>query len=46
MKPKNNAVDKLERVVFLRRVVDREIHHLNYSASKIFYQPFTLELAR
>lgn len=46
MKPKNSTVDKIERVVFLRRVVDREIHHLNYSASKIFHQPFTIELAK
>lgn len=45
MKPKNSTVDKLERVMFLQRVVDREIHHLNYSASKVFHQPFTLELA-
>lgn len=46
MRPKNNTVDKRERLKFLRRVVDREIHHLTYSASKIFYQPFTLELAK
>lgn len=46
MKPKNNAIDKLERLAFLRRVVDREIHHLNYSAGKIFHQPFTFELAK
>ncbi|RBP83251.1 hypothetical protein EBI01_19090 [Marinomonas rhizomae] len=46
MKPKKYAADKLERLLFLRRVVDREIHHLNYSASKIFNQPFTLELAK
>lgn len=45
MKRKTNAIDKLERLAFLRRVVDREIHHLNYSAAKMFSQPFTIELA-
>lgn len=44
--PKSNSVDKLERLKFLRRVVDKEIHHLNYSALKIFNQPFTVERAK
>ena len=38
--------DKLERVNFLSRVVKKEIHHLNYSASKVFNQPFTIERAK
>lgn len=38
--------DKLERVKFLSRVVKKEIDHLNYSASKVFNQPFTIERAR
>ncbi|MDC9725211.1 MAG: hypothetical protein PSN44_04750 [Gammaproteobacteria bacterium] len=46
MIPKNNFVDKLERLNFLRRVVDKEIHHLNYSARKIFNEPFTVERAK
>ena len=37
---------KLERVKFLSRVVKKEIHHLNYSANKVFSQPFTLERAK
>lgn len=37
---------KLERVKFLSRVVKKEIHHLNYSASKVFNQPFTVERAK
>ena len=37
---------KLERLRFLRRVVDKEIHHLNYSANKIFSDPFTVERAQ
>ncbi|TXK93318.1 hypothetical protein BMR02_15415 [Methylococcaceae bacterium HT1] len=39
-------IDKLERVKFLSRVVKKEIHHLNYSASKVFNQPFTIERAK
>ena len=35
--------DKLERVKFLSRVIKKEIHHLNYSASKVFNQPFTID---
>ncbi len=46
MMPKSNYVDKLERLKFLRRVVDKEIHHLNYSALKIFNKPFTVERAK
>ncbi|PHS25294.1 MAG: hypothetical protein COA83_06010 [Methylophaga sp.] len=44
--PKSNTVDKSERLKFLRRVVDKEIHHLNYSAQKIFNKPFTVERAK
>jgi len=44
--PKNSSVDKLERLTFLRRVVDKEIHHLNYSAGKLFNAPFTVERAK
>jgi len=44
--PKSNSVDKSERLKFLRRVVDKEIHHLNYSAHKIFNKPFTVERAK
>jgi len=46
MMPKSNTVDKSERLKFLRRVVDKEIHHLNYSAQKIFNKPFTVERAK
>jgi len=44
--PKNNSADKLERLTFLRRVVDKEIHHLSYSARKLFNEPFTVERAK
>jgi len=44
--PKNNSADKLERLKFLRRVVDKEIHHLSYSARKLFNEPFTVERAK
>jgi len=44
--PKNSSADKLERLTFLRRVVDKEIHHLNYSAGKLFNAPFTVERAK
>jgi len=44
--PKSNSIDTLERLKFLRRVVDKEIHHLNYSAHKIFNEPFTVERAK
>jgi len=43
---KSNAIDKLERLTFLRRVVDKEIRHLNYSALKVFHEPFTVERAK
>jgi len=36
---------KLERLRFLRRVVEKEIVHLNYSAKKVFDQPFTYKRA-
>jgi uncharacterized protein with HEPN domain len=38
-------IDKLERVKFLCRVVKKEISHLNYSATKVFKQPFTIDRA-
>ena len=43
---KRKSVDKLERLKFLRRVVDKEIRHLNYSARKTFNEPFTVEQAK
>ncbi|WP_428357391.1 hypothetical protein [Methyloprofundus sp.] len=38
--------DKLERLLFLSRVVKKEIHHLNYSADKVFNDAFTEERAK
>ena len=38
--------DKIERLKFLRRVVKKEIKHLNYSANKLFTSPFNLERAQ
>jgi len=38
--------DKLERLRFLCRVVKKEIHHLNYSAEKVFKEGFTTERAK
>jgi uncharacterized protein with HEPN domain len=38
-------INKLERVKFLCRVVKKEISHLNYSATKVFKQPFTIDRA-
>lgn len=34
-----------ERLRFLKRVVEREIHHLTYSSGNVFALPFTTELA-
>lgn len=34
-----------ERLRFLKRVVEREIHHLRYSSSSVFVSPFTDERA-
>ncbi|QTP58880.1 hypothetical protein HNO53_09285 [Billgrantia antri] len=34
-----------ERLRFLKRVVEREIHHLTYSSGNVFASPFTEELA-
>ena len=39
-------MDKLERLRFLCRVVKKEIHHLNYSADKVFKETFTEERAK
>ncbi|MED5501388.1 MAG: hypothetical protein VX950_11150 [Pseudomonadota bacterium] len=30
-----------ERLRFLKRVVEREIHHLRYSSGSVFVSPFT-----
>jgi len=43
---KSKFIDKLERLKFLQRVVEKEIHHLNYSALKVFNQPFNVERAK
>jgi len=37
---------KIERLMFLSRVVKKEINHLRYSANKIFKEPFTVERAK
>jgi hypothetical protein len=41
-----NNIATLERLKFLRRVVKKEIHHLNYSADKVFKDAFNEERAR
>ncbi|RLA22762.1 MAG: hypothetical protein DRQ62_07420 [Gammaproteobacteria bacterium] len=38
--------DKLERLIFLSRVVKKEIYHLNYSAEKVFKDVFTEQRAK
>jgi hypothetical protein len=35
----------LERLVFLIRVVEKEIRHLSYSSDQVFSEPFTVERA-
>lgn len=34
-----------ERLSFLKRVVEREMHHLSYSSNSVFSSPFTAERA-
>ena len=46
MKQVIGNMDKLERLRFLCRVVKKEIHHLNYSADKVFKETFTEERAK
>jgi hypothetical protein len=42
----NIAPDVKERLLFLLRVVDKELVHLDYAAAQVFAQPFTLEVAK
>ena len=38
--------DKKQRVIFLSRVVKKEIKHLKYSANKLFKDEFSIEKAK
>lgn len=42
----NIPSDTQARLRFLLRVVDKELVHLDYAASQVFSQPFTLERAQ
>ena len=39
----NVSQEMEERLAFLRRVIDKEIKHLNYAACQVFGQPLTYE---
>ncbi len=42
----NIPLDVKERLLFLLRVVDKELVHLNYAAAQVFNPSFTLEKAK
>jgi len=46
MKQMSKSGDKLARLLFLNRIVKKEIKHLNYSANKVFNKAFTVERAK
>jgi hypothetical protein len=39
----NIPLDVKERLLFLLRVVDKEVVHLDYAAAQVFTRPFTLD---
>ena len=42
----NIPLDVKERLLFLLRVVDKELVHLDYAAVQVFTRPFTLDSAK
>lgn len=42
----NIPLNVKERLLFLLRVVDKELVHLNYAAAQVFHPSFTLEKAK
>ena len=46
MKQSAGNEDKIERLIFLSRVVKKEINHLNFSADRVFKDTFNEERAK